>query len=145
MSDDPRRSATCDVCGYVAKTAQGLTLHRAHKHRAVFEEERAARGGEPRQRRERPVSDGGNAAAVEVTLGELERMGRLERVDAAAVQSLRSLAASVDLHPQNAALFREYREQLERMTESDDATPAERLLAEIRGAGDAEVGDAASS
>lgn len=61
-----------------------------------------------------------NGGQIEQTLRELRRMGRLERVDAAAVQMLRSMARALDLDPSNAALWRQYREALRELTAADD-------------------------
>lgn len=86
-------------CGFEAKTVQGLAAHRRGRH----------------------VSS--NAAALLVTLEELKVGGRLERIDAARVQSLRSMAESLDLDASNAALWRQYREALKELTadDSDDS------------------------
>jgi hypothetical protein len=48
-------------------------------------------------------------------------MGRLEVLDAAAVQALRSMAGGLDADPSNAALWRQYREALRELTSDDDA------------------------
>jgi len=48
-----------------------------------------------------------NGGQVEQTLKELRRLGRLEKVDAAAVQALRSMAHALDADPSRAALWRE--------------------------------------
>lgn len=65
-----------------------------------------------------------NAAAIEVTLAELKRMGRLENVDAARVQALRSIATALDENPFNAQMWREYREAIEGLVadDSDDGS-----------------------
>jgi hypothetical protein len=62
-----------------------------------------------------------NSGQVEQTLKELRRLGRLERIDAAAVQMLRSMARALDQDPGRAALWREYREALRELTAHDDA------------------------
>lgn len=67
--------------------------------------------------RRRPAKT--NAAAIEVTLAELERMGRLEDVDAARVQALRSIAAALDAKPFSPQMWREYREAIEGLTADD--------------------------
>lgn len=61
-----------------------------------------------------------NAAAIEVTLAELGRMGRLEEVDAARVQALRSMAAALDENPFNSQMWREYLEAIEGLVADDD-------------------------
>ena len=60
-----------------------------------------------------------NVAAIEVTLAELERMGRLEDIDAARVQALRSMAVALDKNPFNSQMWREYREAIEGLTADD--------------------------
>jgi len=78
------------------------------------------------------VMDGPNAKAMEVTLTALEEMGRLEDVDAARVQALRSMAAALDAKPFNSQMWREYREALEAVLNDDSDTGAlEGLLAEL--------------
>jgi hypothetical protein len=62
-----------------------------------------------------------NAARLEVTLGALKELGRLENVDAARVQMLRSIARALDADPGNAALWRQYREALEELTADDSS------------------------
>jgi hypothetical protein len=70
------------------------------------------------------------------TLAELRRMGRIETVDAASVQALRSMAVALDGDPSNAALWRQYREALRELTADDgaDVTGAalDELFAEVR-------------
>ena len=56
--------------------------------------------------------DESNAAAIGRTLAALEAAGRLEEVDAAEVQMLRSLAAAVDVRPHSPGLWQQYREAL---------------------------------
>jgi hypothetical protein len=99
----PSRSVNCPQCTFVAKSRAGLATH---------------------QRKAHPVEGGAasNSAAVEVTIAELRRMGRLERVDAARVQALRSIAAVLDQHPFNSQMWREYREALEGLTADDGDT-----------------------
>ena len=79
-----------------------------------------------------------NRGQLEQTLKELRRLGRLEKIDAAAVQALRSMAAALDGNPENAALWRQYREALRELTADDDHGSADAALAELF----AEVGDA---
>lgn len=89
----------------------------------------------------RAALSGGNVAAAEATLAALADCGRLEAVDAAAVEVVRSLAAVVDADPSDAALWRQYRDALAALTEGDDVADSrlEEALAQIRGA--ASVGD----
>lgn len=123
----------CPDCGEVKKTAQGLGSHRRYRH---FD------GG--------PVVDvdsltaveleagelGPNRASLEVTLSILKRLGRTEDIDSAQVQTLRTLASAVDRWPDEAQLWRQYREALREVLDADDAAD-DRLseaLAAIRGA-----------
>jgi hypothetical protein len=50
-----------------------------------------------------------NLNALELVIGALRHAGRIERIDEAVVMAARALAAQVDEHPENAALWREYR------------------------------------
>lgn len=61
-----------------------------------------------------------NVRALEVTLSELERLGRLELIDTAKVQIVRSLASALDADPSSASLWRQYREALGELTADDD-------------------------
>lgn len=61
-----------------------------------------------------------NHGQLEQTLKELRRLGRIEKIDAAAVQALRSMAFALDLDPSAAALWRQYREALRELTADDD-------------------------
>lgn len=88
-------------CGFEAKSVSGLKVHQRAKH----EDAPAVRP---------------NVDALEVTLGEMERLGRFEKVDAAVVQTLRSLAVSVDADPFNAQMWRQYREALTDVMKADD-------------------------
>jgi hypothetical protein len=75
-----------------------------------------------------------NAEAVASTLAALQRMGRLEDIDAASVQAVKALSAAVDLDPMNASLWREYRAALKDLIEEKDAgiDEFEQLLAQLR-------------
>jgi hypothetical protein len=73
-----------------------------------------------------------NAQAIEVTLSALESAGRLERVDAARVQAVRSIAAALDAEPARSQLWREYRELIGELTADDGHSgEADRLIAEL--------------
>jgi hypothetical protein len=75
---------------------------------------------------------GTNAEAMETTLSALQKMGRLEDVDAARVQALRSMAEALDAKPFNSQMWREYREALEAVLDDDSDTGAlEGLLSEL--------------
>jgi hypothetical protein len=50
-----------------------------------------------------------NLNALELVIDALRHAGRIERIDEAVVMAARALAAQVDEHPENAALWREYR------------------------------------
>lgn len=80
-----------------------------------------------------------NRGQLEQTLKELRRLDRLGKIDAAAVQALRSMAAALDGDPSNAALWRQYREALRELTADDDNGSVDAALAELF----AEVGDQA--
>ena len=82
-----------------------------------------------------------NHGQLEQTLKELRRLGRIERIDAAAVQALHSMAFALDANPQNAALWRQYREALRELTADDSDGTADEALAALY----AEVGDAPPS
>ena len=103
-------------CKFVGKTAAGLAGHRRLKH---------------------GITGGPLRRATEETIRILESTHRLEDVDAARVQILRSLADAIDKDPTNAQMFRTYREAIEDLMRADD-TPGDDLdkeLAEIRSAG----------
>jgi hypothetical protein len=56
------------------------------------------------------ISYGSNVVAIEVLIETLFALGRLEKVDSARVEICRLLARAVDEHPENANLWRQYRE-----------------------------------
>jgi hypothetical protein len=83
-----------------------------------------------------------NVEAMEKTLAALEIAGRIDEVDAARVQALRSMAEALDAKPFNSQMWREYRESLEGLTASGaDDGAIEALLAELS----APVGDPKAS
>lgn len=115
---------TCPDCGQEMKSPQGLASHRRSKH---------------------SDSDGPgpNLTAARRTMNHLEDMGRLEEVDAAQVQAVLSIAHTLDLHPFNSQMWREYREALgELRADGDDDGGIEALLRELR---ESEVGDASAT
>lgn len=110
----------CD-CGFEAKTKAGLASHRRSKHP----------GQKPKSPGREPTT---NAEAMERTISALG--DRLEEVDAARIQALRSLADAVDLSPKSPGLWQQYREALGEVlsvTEDDDQE-VRNTLAKIRSA-----------
>lgn len=100
----------CDDCGVEVKSARGLAQHRRAKHPTAIT----------------------NVEAVEQTLQELRRLGRLEDIDAARVQAVRTMASSLDLKPFNSQMFHEYLAALEELTTDGDSDGSvEALLAEL--------------
>lgn len=88
----------------------------------------------PRTPPAKPKATGStNAAAIEITLAALKSAGRLEEVDAARVQALRSIAAALDEHPFNSQMWREYREAIAGLTadDSDRDSSIDDLLDEL--------------
>jgi hypothetical protein len=78
------------------------------------------------------IQGGPNAKAIDVTLGELRRGGRLEKIDEARVVALRSMAAALDQNPFNSQMWREYREAIEGLTRNDgDSSSVDDLLDEL--------------
>jgi hypothetical protein len=76
---------------------------------------------------------GENRKAIEATLAELERLGRLRAVDEAQVQALRSIADSLDAKPSNSQMWKEYRETLGGLVErDDDSTEREAIIDKLR-------------
>lgn len=102
----------CPECDFEAKTSLGLTKHRRAKH---------------------PTGAlGANGKAIEETLSELKQMGRLEKIDAARVQALRSMAKALDLNPFNSQMWREYREAIGGLTADDRGSDSiDELLDEL--------------
>lgn len=83
-----------------------------------------------------------NVQALEKTLQCLTDTGRIEDVDSAAVQAVRSMAAALDNDPTKAALWREYLDALAGVRRADDDANAglEDALEKVRSA--APMGDA---
>lgn len=82
--------------------------------------------------------------AVEVALGAMEDLGRLEQVDAGLVASVRVLASVLDHDAGNAPVWAQFRgvlADLRGLNVADDDPELERLAAEMRAA----VGDSADS
>lgn len=73
-----------------------------------------------------------NVQAFAQTLKELRRLGRLEKVDAARVQAVRSMAASLDEKPFNSQMFHEYLTALEGLAADGDSDGSvDELLREL--------------
>lgn len=87
---------------------------------------------------------GNNVSELGRTIAQLRELGRLEKIDAARVQMVRTMARALDENPQNAALWRQYREALSDVLEADDDADSSlaAALAQIRGA--TEVGDSST-
>lgn len=112
------------ACGFVAKSSSGLATHRRAKH---------------------PENERTNVAAVERTIEALHEAGRIEPVDAARIQLLRSLAKAVDEDPLNGSLWRQYFAALDSLMKADDAADdgLAAAVAALRGA--APLGDTPAS
>lgn len=80
------------------------------------------------------MSVGTNATELGKTLKHLREMGRLEQVDAARVQALRSMANALDAEPHNAALWREYRAALRELVADDSSGSVDDALKAMFGA-----------
>lgn len=93
---------TCPDCGFQAKTPQALGSHRRYRHGPD-----AAPGPGPM------------AKAVQKTIAELRRMGRVENIDVARIESLRQIAVQLDLYPKDARLWREFRDTLREVVDAD--------------------------
>jgi hypothetical protein len=116
---------SCTECDFVSKSRAGLATHRRRAHLQ-------SRDGA-----------GANGVAVEQTLAELRRLGRVEKIDAARVQALRSMAAALDQNPFNSQMWREYREALGALSadDGDDGTAVDQLIDQLS----APVGDPATT
>ena len=89
----------CLICNKDCKTGAGLAAHHRKAH---------------------PTFKGKNRRAVEGMIVELERQERLEALDCARVQILRSLADQLDIDPSNAQMWRTYSEAIEALVTVDD-------------------------
>jgi hypothetical protein len=78
-------------------------------------------------------AQGRNRKAVEATIAALRLAGRLEQVNSAQIAICQSLADAVDLDPDNASLWREYRAAEAALRISDDNNQDEfsSLLADL--------------
>lgn len=101
----------CVLCGEMFESGAGLASHRRAKHGRVR---------------------GENRRAAEDMLAILRDLGRIEDIDAARVQTIRSLADALDADPSNAQMWRTYREAVEDMMgTNDDGDQIDELVAEI--------------
>lgn len=89
----------CLVCGRDCKSAAGLAAHHRKAH---------------------PKFRGRNRLAVEGMLAELTRQERIEPLDCARIQVLRSLADQLDMDPSNAQMWRTYNDAIEALVTADD-------------------------
>ena len=68
-----------------------------------------------------------------MTIAELDRMGRLERIDEALLQAARSMAGALDDRPYSPQMWKEYRTALwELISGDDDGTDLAGLLADLQ-------------
>ena len=105
----------CPDCGYKAKGPSGLKMHQRRSHPEALDGVK-----------------GSNATAIDLTLALLKDSGRIEDVDAARVQALRSMAEALDLNPFNSQMWREYREAIEGLCRDDrDAGEVNKLLDQL--------------
>lgn len=72
---------------------------------------------------------GTNATALDRTLAQLRDLGRLEEIDAARVQGLRSMADALDLEPWRAPLWKEYRAALKELLTDDSSSTVDDAIA----------------
>lgn len=80
-----------------------------------------------------PAESGEVRAALEETITVLKTMGRIEPIDAARIQILRSMADSLDVKPWNSQMWHEYRDALEAvMADGDDEGELGVLLASLQ-------------
>lgn len=85
-----------------------------------------------------------NLDALERTLAELKREGRLAKTDAAHIQAVRSMALALDYDPSNASLWRQYREAIKELTASESSS-LDSEIARLFADSDAEMGDPPTS
>lgn len=74
-----------------------------------------------------------NAGALDETITQLQELGRLERIDSARLQMLRSMAGALDEDSSNAALWRQYREALRELTADDRGGSVDKALSSLFG------------
>lgn len=112
--------ASCDDCEFEAKSPAGLASHRRTKHAA------------PDVTGDVESATGPNLLAARATLGELDRLGRLEKIDEARRIAVLSIAHALDVNPFNSQMWREYREAIKELTaDGDDDGGVAELLAQL--------------
>jgi hypothetical protein len=76
---------------------------------------------------------GSNRVAIQILIDTLWSMGRLEKIDSARIEICRLLADAVDANPENANLWRQYRESEEvlRSVGSKDVEDFNAVIASI--------------
>lgn len=76
---------------------------------------------------------GNNLSELGKTIAQLRDLGRVERIDSARLQAVRSMARALDENPQNAALWRQYREALKELTADDSSDSIDDAIEELLG------------
>lgn len=76
---------------------------------------------------------GDNVSELGKTIAQLREMGRFEKVDAARLQMVRSMARALDYDPSNAALWRQYREALKELTADDSSESVDDAISGLFG------------
>lgn len=78
-----------------------------------------------------------NSSAAQVMIGALRALGRVEPVDEALVETVVALALAVDMAPDNASLWREYRSSLVELRNvggtNEQGNEIEKLIEALRG------------
>ena len=123
---------SCQVCGteFEARRSRAMYCSGRCQKRA----QRSGRQPATQPGHQAPVQQpvgSSNAIELERTLAELDQIGRVEKIDAAAVQALRSMAQALDSDPSQAALWRQYREALRELTADDSSNSVDEALAAL--------------
>ena len=110
----------CLICGKDCKSGAGLAAHHRRAH---------------------PDFRGKNRRAIEGMIAEMERQERINVLDGARLQVLRSLADQLDIDPSNAQMWKTYNEAIEALvvTNDDDDDAFTKLLEAVNSR--APVGD----
>jgi hypothetical protein len=88
-----------------------------------------------------PLPSLATANALASTLDVLAGLGRIDPIDAARVALVKGLAAAVDCDPLNASLWKQYREALADLLETEATDGTDSLYAALRDTSDAEQTD----